>query len=341
MTLRLLLTFSPRGRALYYGDKALTALRALGEVRLNERDSIPNAVELVDAARDCDVIVSDRRIAAGPELFAALPRLAVFMRCAMDIRNIDVAAASAAGVLVTRASAGFGNAVAEWVLGAMVDGARGISRSVHAYRSGQVPPITMGRELRGSSAGIIGYGHIGRKLAEMLLALGMRVAISDPQSRPDDARIETLPLDELLANSDFVICLAPALPDTENLMGSRAFARMKPGAFFVNASRGNLVDETALLAALDGGLLAGAALDVGRAPDQMPSPELAVHPMVIATPHIGGLTPQAAEHQALETVTQLAALLRGQWPAGAVNASQATRLAAWRASELVRAKGNT
>jgi len=338
---RICLTFSPSGRALYYGDKALAGLRALGALQLTERESLPNEAELVEAARDCDVIVSDRRIAAGSGLFAALPRLAVFMRCAIDIRNIDVAAASAAGVLVTRASAGFGTAVAEWVLGSMLDGARGISRSVHAYRSGRSPEITMGRELCGSSAGIIGYGHIGRRLAQMLLALGLRVAISDPQARPDDAHIEALPLDELLARSDFVICLAPALPETENLMNAAAFGRMKAGAFFVNASRGNLVDEAALRAALDSGRLAGAALDVGRAPDQMPSPALAGHPKVIATPHIGGLTSPATEHQALETVAQLAALLRGEMPEGAVNAAQATRLAAWRAPGEIRAKGST
>jgi hypothetical protein len=101
-----------------------------------------------------------------------------------------------------------------------------------------------------------------------------------------------------------VVCLAIANADTENLMNAQAFARMKPGAFFVNASRGNLVDEAALREALDRGHLAGCAMDVGRAPDQMPTPELARHPKVIATPHVAGLTPQAIEHQSLETVAQ-------------------------------------
>lgn len=326
---RIYLSFAPSGRALYYGDKALAGLRELGELRLNELEDTPTEAELIEAARDCQVLISDRRIAVGQGFFTASPNLTVLMRCAMDIRNIDVAAAGAAGVLVTHASAGFGNAVAEWVLGVMIDGARGISRSVHAYRSGATPAISMGRELRGSRVGIIGYGHIGRRLGEMGLALGMQVAISDPSSTPDDARIDALPLGTLLARSDFVVCLAPALPETEKLMNAAAFARMPRGAFFVNASRGNLVDEAALLDALESGRLACCALDVGRAPDQMPSPDLAAHPKVIATPHIGGLTPPAAEHQALETVAQLAALLRGEMPAGVVNAAQATRLADW------------
>jgi D-3-phosphoglycerate dehydrogenase / 2-oxoglutarate reductase len=332
----ILLAIKQSARAYYYGDKALAGLRALGDVRLNHGDAALDGAALIDAARGCEVIVADRQTPGPAALFSACPRLAVFLRCAMDIHNIDVDAASAAGVLVTRASAGFGNAVAEWVLGAMIDGARGISRSVQAYRSGQAPAITMGRELRGTRAGIVGYGHIGRRLAEMLLGLGLHVAISDPQARPDDVRIETLPLDALLAQSDFVICLAPALPETENLMNAAAFGRMKAGAFFVNASRGSLVDETALLDALDRGHLAGCALDVGRAPDQMPTPQLTIHPKVIATPHIGGLTPPAVEHQALETVAQLAALLRGEMPAGTVNAAQATRLADW----LQEAKGS-
>ena len=136
-----------------------------------------------------------------------------------------------------------------------------------------------------------------------------------------------MPLPELLAESDFVVCLAPASAETEKLLDAAAFAAMKPGAFFVNAARGELVDDAALLAALDAGHIGGCALDVGRAPDQMPTPALARHPRVLATPHMGGLTLPAIEHQAMETVAQLAALLKGELPAGAVNAADARR---WR-----------
>ena len=104
-------------------------------------------------------------------------------------------------------------------------------------------------------------------------------------------------------------------------MDAAAFARMKRGALFLNPSRGNLVDEAALLAALDSGQVAGAAMDVGRAPDQMPTPSLAAHPKVVATPHIGGLTPAAIEHQAFDTVRQVTALAAGRLPDHAVNAA--------------------
>lgn len=323
---RVLLTHRATARANYYGATALAELQAIADVRLNAGEAPLVGESLVEAAQGCQVIISDRQAAAPASLFAALPELVVFQRCAVDARNIDLAAASAAGVLVTHASAGFGNAVAEWILGAMIALSRHLGDSVHAYRSGARPDIRMGRELRGATLGVIGYGAIGQRLCDIGLALGMHVLVADPFARVERSGIRLLPLDELLPQADHLVCLAPANPQTENLMDARRFAAMKPGSFFVNASRGELVDEAALLHALDHGPLAGCALDVGRAPDQMPSPALAAHPRVVATPHTGGLTPEAVEHQSRETVAQLAALLAGRMPAGAINAAEATRL---------------
>ena len=147
----------------------------------------------------------------------------------------------------------------------------------------------------------------------------MTVLVSDPYAQVDDRRFVKLPMEELLAKADYVICLAIANEETENLLDAAAFARMKPDAFFINMSRGNLVDEAALAQVLTEGRIAGAAMDVGRAPDQMPSPELARLPNVIATPHIGGLTPPASESQAMDTVRQVEALVKGEVPPGAVN----------------------
>jgi D-3-phosphoglycerate dehydrogenase len=153
----------------------------------------------------------------------------------------------------------------------------------------------------------------------------MEVLVADPFVTISDAEIKHLPLDELLGRADYVVCLAIANEQTENLIGQAALARMQKHAFFINLSRGNLVDEKALAAALREGRIAGAALDVGRAPDQMPTSELAQLPNVIATPHIGGLTPQAIEHQSSETVRQVADIIRGEAPVGAVNAERWTR----------------
>src|SRR4051794_28535482 len=328
MTNRLLvyLTHTEDALANYYGPRALAALRQVAELRLNETGRHLAGRELAEAAAGCQAIVSYRQSPGEAATFEHAPDLVAFLRCAIDIRNIDVAAASAQGVLVTQATAGFVPSVAELVVGMMVDLARGIGSATASYHAGRVPPARMGRQLAGSTLGIIGHGAIGRYLAPLGLALGMRVIVADPHAKPEDARLEHASLERLLAESDFVVCLAVATAATENLMNAAAFARMKPGALFINPSRGNLVDEAALLAALESGHLAGAAMDVGRAPDQMPSPALAPHPKVIATPHPGGLTPPAIEHQAFDTVRQVTALAEGRLPENAVNAAAAHRL---------------
>jgi D-3-phosphoglycerate dehydrogenase len=324
---RIFLTHPPEALKNYYGGKALARLKVLGEVRLNDAGRELSTQELIEAARGCELIVSYRQTPGEAELFRKSPDLVAFSRCAIDIRNVDIAAASEMGILVTQASAGFVASVAEWVVGAMVDLGRGISGATAVYHAGTVPAAAMGRQLRGATLGVIGYGQIGRYQCELGLAMGMRVLVSDPQARIEHAALVQLDLPGLLAQSDFVVCLAIATDATENLMNAQAFATMKPGAFFINASRGNLVDEQALRQALDSGHLAGCALDVGRAPDQMPTPALARHPKVIATPHVAGLTPESIEHQSMETVAQAAEIINGRAPKGAVNAASASRLA--------------
>lgn len=321
--MKILLTHSPEAMANYYGERALAVLRQAGDVVQNSKPHSLEGEELIHAAKDCDLIVSYRQSPGPAELFERLPRLIAFLRCAIDIRNVDVAAASKAGVLVTQASAGFITSVSELVLGFLVDLSRGISRSRIHYRENEVPKARMGRELKGSTIGVIGYGAIGREVVRLCKALGMRVLVNDPYVQG----IEQVSLNELLSQSDFVVPLAVATPETENLIGKDAFAKMKPGAYLVNVSRGNLVDEAALEAALDAGRLAGCAMDVGRAPDQMPTPRLAAREDVIATPHTAGLTPQAIEHQSMETAAQAAEIVQGRAPKGAVNAEHWTRKA--------------
>jgi D-3-phosphoglycerate dehydrogenase len=323
--MKLLLTHVPQARQQYYGARALKRLEELVEVVLHEGDAPLDPPGVIAAARDVDLIIADRATAMPSDIFASLTRLRVVMRSAIDTRNIDVTAASAAGVLVTHAEAGFVKSVVELTLGFLVDLSRGISRATAAYQAGRLPEIKVGRQLAGSTVGIIGYGRISRELAPLLAAMGMTVLVTDPYAQVDDRRLIKLPLERLLGRADYVICLAIASEETENLMNAAAFARMKPDAFFINMSRGNLVDEAALAQVLHEGRIAGAAMDVGRAPDQMPSPELARLPNVIATPHIGGLTPPASESQAFDTVRQVEALVKGEEPPGAVNVERWTR----------------
>ena len=320
---RILLTHSPEAMQNYYGERALAGLRKLGEVKLHQGAEPLAGDALIAAAGDCDLVVSYRQSPAPAELFQSLPKLVAFLRCAIDIRNVDVAAASRAGVLVTQASAGFVTSVTELVVGFLVDLSRGVSQSASDYHAGRVPQARMGKELKGSTIGVIGYGAIGREVVRVARALGMRVLVNDPYVKD----VEQTSFDELLAQSDYVVPLAVATEETENLIDDAALARMKRGACFINVSRGNLVDEAALVRALDSGKLGGCALDVGRAPDQMPTPSIAVRTDVIATPHTAGLTQPAIEHQSLETVAQAAEILQKRAPRGAVNAEQWTRKA--------------
>jgi D-3-phosphoglycerate dehydrogenase / 2-oxoglutarate reductase len=324
---RVFLTHSPEMRANYYGERALAALRAAAEVKLNALGRVLTTADVIAEAKGCEIIISDRQTPGEAAVFESLPELCVFERVAVDIRNIDVAAASRAGVLVTRASPGFVPGVTEWIVGAMVDAGRHVTHYSAAYRAGEAPPASrMGRQLKGAVIGIVGYGAIGSNLAAIAQALGMRVLVHDPYKKVAPPLIAA-DFNALLAESDFVVPLAVANEETENLVDASALSLMKKTAWLINASRGNLVDEAALEKALDAKQIAGAALDVGRAADQMPSPRLARRSDVIATPHIAGLTPEAIEHQALETAHQAAALIRGAIPPGAVNADRATKLA--------------
>ena len=321
----ILLTHTPHMRANYYGARALAGLRALGDVVLHEGAETLADAGLIAAAQGVELIVADRATAFPAPIFAALPGLRAVLRCAVDIRNIDVEAAAAQGVLVTRARPGFVESVTELVFGFLVDLNRGVSAAVAAYQAGRMPAVRMGRQLAGSTIGIIGYGAIGRAVAKLALAIGMEVLVADPHVQVGEPGLRQVDLPALLAGSDHVICLAVATEATENLIDAAALAQMKRDAVFVNVSRGNLVDEAALAAALREGRIAGAALDVGRAADQMPSADLAALPGVIATPHIGGLTPPAIEAQALNTVEQVRQLLGGAVPEGAVNEARWSR----------------
>lgn len=325
--LRVFLTHTPEMRGGYYPPRAEAALRAVAEVVLHTGTTPLSGAALAEAASGCHCIVADRSTPGLPATFAAAPDLLAFLRVAVDISTIDVAAASAAGVLVTQATPGFTASVAELAIGMMVDLARGVSASSTAYHNGVLPAVRMGMQLEGKTLGLIGWGRIARRIAPIAMAMGMRVVVYDPYAPVEGA--ESVTRDALLAASDVVMPLAVSTPETRHLMNAEAFARMRRGALLINLSRGELVDEAALEAALASGHLRGAAMDVGSAPDQRPNPRLASRPDVVATPHVGGLTPEAAEHQAMDTVRQVGLLARGEMPDGAVNAEAATRFAAW------------
>ncbi|MGI4945608.1 MAG: NAD(P)-dependent oxidoreductase [Janthinobacterium lividum] len=220
----ILLTHTSAARALYYGARAQAALERLGPVRLNKTGQPLEGDSLVALAQGVQVIVADRSVPAPASLFAALPDLVAFVRGAVDVRIVEIAAASELGVLVTQASPGFAAAVCELILGVMVNLGRSMSLSVAEYRPGRQPPIRMGSQIVGSTVGIIGYGTIGRCLAPILRVMGARVLVTDPHATVAEKDVAAVDFAELLAASDIVICLAVASSATANLLDAAAFA---------------------------------------------------------------------------------------------------------------------
>jgi D-3-phosphoglycerate dehydrogenase len=318
-------THNPEDREAYYG-RALPELEAIADVAVNPFDRDLTTAELIDAAAGCDVIVAHRSTPGEAAVFERLPGLVAFLRCAVDISTIDVDAATASGVLVARADKSFVASTAELALGLLIDTARNISASIGDYQAQRAPRQRPGHQLAGKTAGIIGYGSIGSYLATLLKAIGMKVLVCDPFVVIEDSDFRQVEFPELLANSDAVFPLTVAGPTSEALIGADQLASMKPGATIINVSRGEALDEAAVAAALESGHLGALGMDVGRAADQRPSPALAAHRGVVATPHLGGLTPENADAQAASSVEQVQAMLDGIVPPRAVNTEHATRL---------------
>ena len=324
--LRVFLSYTPRELAAFYSQEALATLGRHAELVFNTGGEVLDGTALAAAARDCDVVIAHRSSAGLRSTFEASPRMLAFLRGAVDVSTIDIAAASEHGILVTHATAGFGQAVAELAAAMMFDLARGISRARAATARGEAPLVAKARELRGSCLAVVGYGVIGRAMAQLGRALGMEVLLVDPALGDACDGLPVLPLQAALARADFTVCLAPSVAATRGLFGAAAFAAMRPGSFFLNLSRGELVDEDALEAALDSGRLGGAGLDVGSAPDQQPAPRFVGRDDVVTMPHVGGMTHPARHHQAQDTVLQVLAIAQGRMPDHAVNPDAGLRL---------------
>ncbi|GGO63721.1 2-hydroxyacid dehydrogenase [Microbacterium nanhaiense] len=316
---RIFLAYTADELERYYSPGALQALEALGEVVRNDTGEVIEKAALADAARGCDIVIAHRSVGVDAAFFEKRdPRVRAVIRGAMDVSTIDVDAATRAGVVVANTSSGFERAVAEHAIALAIDVARDMTRAREAFLAGTEQPTRQGMELGGATLGVVGMGRIGRELARLASALGMRVVYADPSA---EAPYERLEFAELLATADVVACLAVSVPETRGLFDDAAFGSMKRGAIFLNLSRGELVDEAALERALDAGILRGAGLDVGSGLDQTPPLRLARRPDVVATPHSAGMTAAARHVQAMDTVDQARQIVAGRIPDRAVNGS--------------------
>ena len=257
-------------------------------------------------------------------LLDLLPDLRVVAVHGAGVDQVDVAACTQRGVLVTNTPGANANAVAELTLGLILSLARRIPQAASRVGAERVwgEARHTGVELKGKTLGLIGIGQVGSRLTKMALAMGMKVLAHDPGLKNEEikargarpARFETL-----LGRADFITLHAPLTPKTHHLIDAQAISKMKKGAFLVNAARGPLVDEAALARALKSGRIGGAALDVleGEPPD----PESAIFgaPNLILTPHMAGSTHECLEAIATWAGADIARVLSGKKPRYPVN----------------------
>ena len=279
--------------------------------------------ELLDTVGGYDALVVRSETKVNRDVIEAGSKLQVIARAGIGVDNIDLEAATGAGIAVVNAPTGNTVAAAEHTVALMLALARNVPGAHQSLQSGEWRRSAfMGVEVRDKTLGICGLGRVGTEVARRAQPFGMRLVGYDPFVAPDYARrigVELLSLDELLAESDFVTLHTPLTEGTRGMLGMRQIEKIKQGARVINVARGELVDEAALLAGLESGKLSGVALDVFAKEPPDPSP-LLEHPKAIVTPHLGASTREAQREVAIEAAEQVLAVLKGEPARNTVNA---------------------
>ncbi|MGO8947072.1 MAG: phosphoglycerate dehydrogenase [Ktedonobacterales bacterium] len=302
------------------------ALRGVAQV--DERHGLPPA-DLISVIGEYDALVVRSETKVTAAVIEAGTRLRVIARAGVGVDNIDVEAASRQGIVVVNSPTGNIVAAAEHTVGLLFSLARHIPMANAALRAGlwERAPYT-GTELRNKTLGIVGLGKVGLEVARRAGqgGLEMRLLAADPYAAEETARkfgVELIGLAELLPQVDFLTVHTALTSTTRGLIGRAELATMRPTARVINCARGGVIDEEALLEALEAGNLAGAALDVFT--KEPPEPESAArrliqHPLVVATPHLGASTEEAQINVAVEVAEQISEVLQGGSARAAVNA---------------------
>ena len=285
---------------------------------------ISNPKEYAQYLGDADALFVRSAVKVNADVLAKAPKLRVIGRAGVGVDNVDLPAATAAGVLVMNTPGGNAVAVAEHTLGLMLCMARSIPQATASTKSGKWEKKKfMGSELRGKTLGILGLGYIGQEVAKRARGFEMKIIASDPYANPKlaaDFGLSLVTPDDLYAQSDYITLHVAITKETDGMLNDAAFAKMKPGVRIVNCARGELVDGEALARAIQSGKVAGAAIDVFEAePPPAGDPLLALD-TVLATPHIGGSTAEAQEIVGVRIVEQVVEYLQRGVAVNAVNA---------------------
>ncbi|MCI4352239.1 MAG: hydroxyacid dehydrogenase [Thermoplasmata archaeon] len=251
-------------------------------------------------------------------LLSQAPALRVVARAGVGVDNVDLAAANFRKVRVVNAPTAATTSVAELTVTLGLLLVRDLFGAIQSTKGGDWKRGMHGAELYGKTVGLVGYGRIGREVARRLKAFGASVLAFDPllPRSPDDTPL--VPLEELLARSEVVSLHAALTPENRHLLNTERLSQMRRGAYVINVARGALIDEEALLVALNSGQVAGAALDVFET-EPPTRTSLLAHPKVIATPHLGAATPEAQHRAGVQVAEELLRLLRGEEPLYLVN----------------------
>jgi D-3-phosphoglycerate dehydrogenase len=284
---------------------------------------VSNPKEYAQHLADADALLVRSAVKVDGPVLAKAPKLKVIGRAGVGVDNVDLKAATAAGVLVMNTPGGNAVSVAEHTLGLMLAMARSIPQAIVSTKAGKWEKKRfMGTELRGKTLGVVGLGSIGRDVVRRARAFEMRVVASDPYVNSQaaaDLGVTLVPLDELYAQSDYLTLHVALTAETQGMLNEAAFAKMKRGVRIVNCARGELIDGAALAEAVKSGQVAGAALDVFQTePPGAEEPLLALE-QVLATPHIGGSTEEAQEIVGIRIVEQVVEYLRHGVALNAVN----------------------
>lgn len=297
-------------------DPARAALARLDpELRMASSSS---PADILAVARDADaVLVTYARLDG--DLIGALARCRVIGRFGLGVDNIDLAAARGRSITVTYVPDYCIHEVSDHAMTLLLALVRKIPFSNALVQGGrwEMPAVVPIRRLAGRTLGLVGFGNIPRALAPKARAFGLKVVSHDPHVPAEAmqaAGVQGVGFDQLLAISDFISVHAPLLPETRGLLGTAAFARMKRGALLVNTARGPLIDESALIDALDSGQLAGAALDVVAVEPPANDSKLLGRPNLILTPHTAFYSVEALEELQTKCASDVARVLSGETP---------------------------
>jgi len=284
---------------------------------------VSNPKEYARHLADADALVVRSAVQVTADVLAKAPKLRVIGRAGVGIDNVDLNAATAAGVLVMNTPGGNAASVAEHALALMLAMARHIPQANASTRAGKWEKKKfLGSELRGKTLGIVGLGSIGREVVKRARAFEMRILARDPyvtSQIAQDLGVELVSLDELYAGSDYITLHVSLTPETDRMLSREAFAKMKSGVRIVNCARGELVDEEALREGIESGKVAGASLDVFATEPPSAGYPLFTLDTVVATPHIGGSTEEAQEIVGVRIAEQIVEYLKHGVAINAVN----------------------